>query len=534
MNCISGRLLTMGIRTFFKRLRRAQGGNAAMLVGLGLPVLVGGTGYAVDTAQWYLWKRELQYAVDQAAIAGAWAKAADESGTGTGYVDRAQREYDANISLVEDFDTGAAVSLEDYDGATNNSVRVTASATGSLPFASYILGTSTTVTATALAIHEPAVEWRPCLLALDENDAKAVEFYGGPTVNAQCGVGSLSDADDAIAITGNAGTFSLGFIISAGGFSDPHDLTGSTPSAVNVGELADPHEGLTAPSNDTPQELTCPAEGVWTADKSTQISLEYSYWTKSGNTYNSTTYASPKSPVTNPATYEYDLEFTSEPFNPTPTVGDTYTEVSGRGNDRIYERERKTTTITYSDKVAPTTTDSEAQPGTYEDFTLACDITLAGGIYVIDGGNLRINAQYSLTGTGVMFVLLNGAGLEINGGAQINLSAMQTVEELVAAGVDAEQAERMKGMLIFEDPEGEGNDGHSINGNSGVIMNGIVYLPNSELAISGSMRGSSTCLELAAATLDVGGDANLTTLCPVNVTPTTNISTRSAQVRLVG
>ena len=48
---------------------------------MGMPMLIGGAGLSVDTAQWYLWQRELQFAVDQAAIAGAWAKAADENGT---------------------------------------------------------------------------------------------------------------------------------------------------------------------------------------------------------------------------------------------------------------------------------------------------------------------------------------------------------------------------------------------------------------------------------------------------------------------
>ncbi|WP_435417547.1 TadE/TadG family type IV pilus assembly protein [Parerythrobacter aurantius] len=524
----------MGIRAFFERLRRAQGGNAAMLVGLGLPVLVGGTGYAVDTAQWYLWKRELQYAVDQAAIAGAWAKA--QNATGNGYVDRAQREYDANIALVTNFDSGAQVSLENYDGGTNNSVRVTATATGNLPFASYIMGTTTTVRATALAIHEPAVTWNPCLLALDEDESQAVRFNGGPTVNAACGVGSLSDAADSIAIIGNSGTFNLGYVITAGGFSDPHGRAGSVTRAENMGDLADPHEGLTPPDNPTPRTLTCPSnESNWTADKNTQITQTYSYWTRSqGNYVAYTSQANPRAEVVNPATTEQDIRFTQEPTNPDPLVEDTYTEISGRGNDRVYERERRTTTITYTDKNYYAPIDSAMQPGTYSDFTLSCDTTLAGGIYVINGGNLKVNAQYSLTGTGVMFVLLNGAGLEIAGGATINLSAMQTVEQLVAAGVAADQAERMKGMLIFEDPEGPGNDNHSITGNSGVVMNGIVYLPESELKIAGSMRGTSTCLELAAGTLDIGGDANLATLCPANVVPRSNISTRKSQVRLVG
>lgn len=522
----------MGMRKFFAELGRSRGGNAAMLVGLGLPVLIGGTGYAVDTAQWYLWKRELQYAVDQAAIAGAWAKAADEHGNS--YIDRAQREYEANVDMVEGFDTGAQVSLDDYDGGLDNSVRVTASATGSLPFASYILGTSTTVRATALAIHEPAVEWRPCLLALDDSQSRAVRFNGGPTVNAKCGVGSLSDADDAIAIVGNSGSFDLGFAVTAGGFDDPHNRASSAVRAENMGDLADPYEGLTPPDNPTQRSLSCPTNSAtWTADKTTRVTTSYSY--SEGSNVNSATpitYSTPQTGSTTSSS-QNQLQFTAEPTGSTTTTTSS-TQVSGKGNNKVWETETVTTVVTYSNKVQFVPTNLAMQPGTYRDFSLSCNTTLAGGIYVIEGGNLRVNAQYTLAGTGVMFVLRNGAGIEIAGGATINLTAMQTTAELIAVGVDPAQAERMRGMLIFEDPDGPGNDNHSITGNSGVIMNGVVYLPNSELKVAGSMRGSSTCLELAAATLDIGGDANLATLCPANVQPRGNISTRKSQVRLVG
>ena len=52
-------------------LKRDAGGNIAMMAALGMPALIGGAGLAVDVSQWYLWKRELQHSVDQAAIAPA-------------------------------------------------------------------------------------------------------------------------------------------------------------------------------------------------------------------------------------------------------------------------------------------------------------------------------------------------------------------------------------------------------------------------------------------------------------------------------
>lgn len=519
------------LRGFVKKLKRSQSGNAALLVALGMPALIGGTGYAVDTAQWYLWKRELQHAVDQAAIAGAWAKAEDPSSNM--YISRADREYENNVALVSTFDSGATVTLEDYDGGSANSVQVVASATGRLPFSSFLIGNSTTVQVKAVAIHEPAESWTPCLLALDDSASKAVWFSGGPTVTAECGVGSLSDASDAIAIDGNSGTYDLGFLITAGDVDDGHMQTGDAVIVEGMGDLADPYEGLTPPDNATPRSLSCPTGGgSWTADQTTTVTTSYAY-SEGPNPSNSVSisYSSPRSGSTSSST-QTGLSFSSEPSNSTQTTTSSQ-QVGGRGNNKVWETETQTTSVSYTNKVNLTPQATTMQPGTYTDFTVACATTLASGVYVIDGGNIKISStNASLTGSGVMFVLKNGAGIDITGGT-INLTAMMTVAELTAVGVAADEAEKMIGMLVFED-ENSSASGNKLHGNTNTVMNGIVYTPNSGISIAGTMRGSSKCLELAVATMQITGTADLTTLCPVNVTPTTNISTRTSQVRLVG
>ncbi len=62
------------IRKTIRDLKSNTSGNALMLVGIGLPAFIGSAGLAVDAAQWYQWKRELQFAVDQGALAGAYAR----------------------------------------------------------------------------------------------------------------------------------------------------------------------------------------------------------------------------------------------------------------------------------------------------------------------------------------------------------------------------------------------------------------------------------------------------------------------------
>ncbi len=102
------------IRRTFRELRAGTSGNATLLVALGMPVLIGGSGLAVDTAQWYMWKREIQYAADQAALAGAWARSNDDSRSA--YVTRARQEFTANVSTTSTISTTPNVRLADYNG----------------------------------------------------------------------------------------------------------------------------------------------------------------------------------------------------------------------------------------------------------------------------------------------------------------------------------------------------------------------------------------------------------------------------------
>jgi Flp pilus assembly protein TadG len=57
-----------------KKLWRDRGGNALVMAGAALPLIIGSAGLATDTIQWVLWKRELQRLADSSALAGAYAK----------------------------------------------------------------------------------------------------------------------------------------------------------------------------------------------------------------------------------------------------------------------------------------------------------------------------------------------------------------------------------------------------------------------------------------------------------------------------
>src|SRR3954453_2893328 len=58
---------------FLKKLWRNKRGNALVMAGAALPLIVGSAGLASDTIQWALWKREIQRSADSAAMAGVYA-----------------------------------------------------------------------------------------------------------------------------------------------------------------------------------------------------------------------------------------------------------------------------------------------------------------------------------------------------------------------------------------------------------------------------------------------------------------------------
>src|SRR3546814_3240909 len=91
------------------------------------------------------------------------------------------------------------------------------------------------------------------------------------------------------------------------------------------------------------------------------------------------------------------------------------------------------------------------QPGTYSDMQIKANHTFAPGIYTIDGGSLKVAAQYNLSGSGVIFVLKNGATIDINGGSNISFTAPTSDQITASPGTYNNIASEFGGVLIFED-----------------------------------------------------------------------------------
>ena len=523
-------------RNFRRRLSQSTSGNATLLVAMGIPALIGGTGFAVDTAQWYMWKREMQFAVDQAAVAGAWARADEE--TEDTYQTRAAQEFDANIDKTDTFVSAPTVILADYAGGNDNSVAVSATATRTLPFSSFLTGEGVTIRAYAQAKFEDGATFTSCLVAVDEDDDGAITIGGNAVLTANCGLAALSTSDEAVTVNGSP-TIDAGWVLAAGGIDDWFNENTDDTVLEYLDGLVDPFAGVEPPNpveSQTARTYSCSKKSadITTADITTTLIYSYNYYKGNANSTTPTGWANPKVGYTvGPNTQDDIVVPNGTAAGSTSETTTTRTLLQGSGNNRIWEVETKQTNITYSDiKVTPGTVGAALVPGTYTDLKISCPTTFATGVYILDGGDLDISGQYEVTGSNVMFVLKNGAGFKINGGSNINLTAIQA-SDLIARGVPADQANELAGMLIFEARDSEGNSENMINGNADTVLNGAIYTSISGISMAGTASVTSQCLMIAARTINLTGTLDMSTFCPVGENIDDVVAVTQPRVRLV-
>jgi hypothetical protein len=339
-------------------------------------------------------------------------------------------------------------------------------ASRSLPFTSMLTSRGATIRVSAQASFTESASYTACLVATDEDDEGAITIGGSATVQMNCGLAALSSSEEAIRVNGSGG---------AEGNDDETNI--SVGVVLSAGGIDDWFRENTDDSVlENISGLTDPFEGI--------------------------------DPPDNPTTRSYACT--------TTTTSTTVTRLKGK---KLVE-----------EVVEVSTTQASLLPGTYTDIDTECDTTLASGIYVINGGKLKVNAQHDFTGSGVMFVLKNGAYIEINGGSNIALTA-PTVSQLEAANVFEP---RLAGMLVFEHRDSEGTTNkNKLNGNADTILNGKIYLSKSHMQINGSASVTSQCLMIVANTLEITGNASLGNLCPDDQMITDEVGTQRHRVYLV-
>jgi hypothetical protein len=163
-------------------------------------------------------------------------------------------------------------------------------------------------------------------------------------------------------------------------------------------------------------------------------------------------------------------------------------------------------------------------PGTYRGMDIQGTANLAPGTYFIDGrsqGNnqnknlgFNVGSQGRVTGTGVTIVLtmsnppVNGtsnlvAGMNINGGARLNLTAPTTGD--------------YRGVLFYQDRRATTlGEQVVMNGNSLSSFQGAIYIPRNELRFNGTTGMNIACLQMIGYRMIFTGNSNITNICPAN------------------
>ncbi len=233
-------------RGLMQALAACRSGNATVLIAMSAPVLVSAAGYAIDTAQWFLWRRELQYAADQAAIGGAWSLAKGISKTA--YTTHAQQEFAANLAVTTDFAATPTVSLVNYNNGTSNAIQVNASATRQLPFFGFVTGQTTTVSVSAQASFAKGATYTSCMIATNQSADGAITIGGSAVLKSGCGLAALSNSTNSIRVSGNP-EIDVNYLMSAGGIDDWFDTHTDDVVKEYMTTLSDPFVNLTPPNN---------------------------------------------------------------------------------------------------------------------------------------------------------------------------------------------------------------------------------------------------------------------------------------------
>lgn len=160
----------------------------------------------------------------------------------------------------------------------------------------------------------------------------------------------------------------------------------------------------------------------------------------------------------------------------------------------------------FADLVAPSTSGScnptnggTLQPGVYcSGLTLNGTVKLKPGVYVISGGDFRINSNANISGSDVTIYLAGNARVTMNGTATVQLSAPTTGA--------------YSGVLFFGDRASAGGT-NKFNGTANSLLTGALYFAKQKVEYLGNFSGNGGCTQLVAKSIEWTGNANIKQDC---------------------
>jgi Flp pilus assembly protein TadG len=197
---------------FFRKLWRDRRGNALVIAGAALPLVIGSAGLASDTIQWVLWKRQLQRAADSAAIAGVYATMQNQTNSTTQSVAAA---VNTDVDKVDSFRRPGAVTTHPgyvlqaepvitFPTITNtaNAVKVVLSVQKSLGFSGVFVSSAPVITASATAATVKTGVY--CVVSLENTSATGITATGNSDIDLGCGMITNSTSLNAAIATGSS------------------------------------------------------------------------------------------------------------------------------------------------------------------------------------------------------------------------------------------------------------------------------------------------------------------------------------------
>jgi len=247
---------------FLKKIWRDRRGNALVIAGAALPLIIGSAGLASDTIQWSLWKRQLQRAADSAAMAGVFAKVQGQAvGTCSNIAtatysnpvayDLRKNEHLATVPTctVTNPPSTGSYTTDQY------AVKVALSYQRTLAFSGMFMTAAPTITASATATIVPSGKY--CVISLENTATTGITATGNADVDLGCGMITNSISMDAAVATGSS-EVNASPIAAVGGIDSSDNWGSGTVLQPFTIPEADPFANVNPPDSTTYPSGNCP------------------------------------------------------------------------------------------------------------------------------------------------------------------------------------------------------------------------------------------------------------------------------------
>ncbi|HEX3363736.1 pilus assembly protein TadG-related protein [Phenylobacterium sp.] len=139
------------------------------------------------------------------------------------------------------------------------------------------------------------------------------------------------------------------------------------------------------------------------------------------------------------------------------------------------------------------------QPGYYKSgMSLSGNVVLSAGVYYVSGSDFSVNANATVSGSGVTIFLAAGSQVSMNGNAVVTLSAP-------TSGT-------YSGILFFGDRTATSGS-NVFNGDATSKLTGDLYFPTQQVTYQGNFTGTNGCTQIVADQVQWTGNATVGVNC---------------------